>query len=229
MQGPAVIVVQEAADRCTILQDHMLGLLVGWTRGGPGVLASGLGTRRPLRGPLGGDNLPLDRPPPPGSSAASAPAHGCRRRGRAWQQRASSDWRSSGAEPPETPRRSHGPRPRVSPTSPAAPACPAVRPSAVPAPATAGSPPARSTAGPRHTRPVCAPVPARRRAFQALCPVAAHRWPASRRARRHTRKSFASCLCRKANKMKTMHPAKLAGQLRYAVLGEWSLWRFRMS
>src|SRR5712664_2309030 len=73
------------------------------------------------------------------------------------------------------------------PLSTAAPVCPAGRPSRVPAPVTAGPQPLHSPAGPRQTRPVCAPVHARRRAFHALFPVAAHQSPGSRRPRPFTR------------------------------------------
>src|SRR5439155_23504980 len=76
--------------------------------------------------------------------------------------------------------------PLVYPTSTAEPVCLAVRPSVGPAPAAAAPQPLCLTAGPRHTRPACAPVRAPRRVLRGLSPVAARRSPGSRRPRLHT-------------------------------------------
>src|SRR5262249_57313366 len=88
----------------------------------------------------------------------------------------------------ETPPRSRARTRLVYPTSRAAPVCPTARPTRVLGPAAAGPRSSHWTAGARQTRPACAPVRARRRAFHALSPVGARQWPASLPPRLHRRR-----------------------------------------
>jgi hypothetical protein len=65
MEGTALIVIQDAAYRRTIVQFYGLGGLVGWGHVGLDGLALGLGKRGLRSAPLCGEDLPFDRPQPP--------------------------------------------------------------------------------------------------------------------------------------------------------------------
>jgi hypothetical protein len=65
MQGPPLIVVEDAASRRTIIAPHILRRLVRLDRLGRGRLAWGLGKRGRLRRPPCGSDLPCDRSHPP--------------------------------------------------------------------------------------------------------------------------------------------------------------------
>src|SRR5262252_9059801 len=134
---------------------------------------------RARRGRAGRPTPPVRSPASPERSAASAPWCGCRLPRPAWRHPAGSDSHNSSVVPLETPPRSRARTRLVYPTSRAAPVCRTARPTRVLGPAAAGPRSSHWTAGARQTRPVCAPVRARRRAFHALSPVGAHRWPAS--------------------------------------------------
>src|SRR6266851_8890355 len=131
---------------------------------------------------------PVRAPATPVRYAASSPWRGSLLPGRAWRHLGENDAHNNGVAPLETLPRSRARTRLVYPTSRAAPVCPTARPTHAPGPAAAGPRPSHWTARARQTRPVCAPVRARRRAFHALSPVGAHRWPASPPPHPHTRR-----------------------------------------
>ena len=65
MERPPLIVVEDAADCSTIIQHHLLGVLVGLDDVGLAGLAWGLAKQGLLRGSPFGSHLAFDRPPSP--------------------------------------------------------------------------------------------------------------------------------------------------------------------
>src|SRR5215469_2799177 len=62
MQGPSLIIIQNTTYRRTVIQHDILRGLVGVERRGRAYFTVALGTLGLRREPLGGKDLPLDRP-----------------------------------------------------------------------------------------------------------------------------------------------------------------------